>query len=154
MTRFNRDVSEADHDVSDADRMVLKSLARAVLDLCDGLGGDAQEQDRARDIAFRLEELAGGWTTTPIEPHEAARARRVPDTTAPGNQCHLCGISSTGGFVLCGCSEPATIHVFCDSDCLSRWLTATSLLAEQDRARDTRDLAAATRRNSTRGGVQ
>lgn len=69
MSRFNVRRLLSAHDCA-----TLRSLAQAVLDLADGLGGDAQERDRARDIAFRLEELAAGQVTTPIEPHAVARA--------------------------------------------------------------------------------
>lgn len=50
----------------------LLSLATAVRDLVDGLGGDDQEFDRAYTIAKTLEDLANGMPVTPIAEHAAA----------------------------------------------------------------------------------
>ena len=51
----------------------LESLAQAVIDLADGMGGDEQEQDRAQAIAETLRQIAAGDRVGPIIPHDRAR---------------------------------------------------------------------------------
>lgn len=51
----------------------LYSLAEAVIDLADGMCGDAQDQARARDIACTLEHMAADHPVEPIAPHDEAR---------------------------------------------------------------------------------
>jgi hypothetical protein len=77
--RAYRNLAEAERAVacyqggvmSNAD--TLRSLADAVLDLADGMGGDDQEQDRAGDIAEALNRIADGYYVKPLPEHEAAR---------------------------------------------------------------------------------
>ena len=54
--------------------LTLHSLARAVLDLADGMGGDDQEQTRAQEIANTLYALSFGHPVAPLQAHDAARA--------------------------------------------------------------------------------
>jgi hypothetical protein len=57
----------------------LTSLAEAVLALASGMGGDEQEQSRAREIASALIGLAGGVPIGTVQSHEAARDRYFRD---------------------------------------------------------------------------
>jgi hypothetical protein len=54
----------------------LYRAARAVVDLVDGAGGDAHEQDRGCEIATRLLQIAAGDPpTTPLLDHDQARVQ-------------------------------------------------------------------------------
>jgi hypothetical protein len=55
----------------DADTLL--GLARAVLDLAEGMGGDEQEQHRAWQIHEALRGLAQGEPVPPLPPHNDAR---------------------------------------------------------------------------------
>ena len=60
-------------------RYTLYTLARAVEDLADGMGGDVQEEYRAWSIGAALIQIANGEKVAPLLEHDEARERWLED---------------------------------------------------------------------------